>query len=966
MSSPIQNYIPCENHPTKLAKKYCNHEKCKVFLCNACVLSSHVDHIQDVQNLNTLYVSNTSLLNKLLSVSEKNKSFSKDLTFKCMNFVFHQAKHYCKQCNGFICNKCMEKHEKDHTFVSLEDYNNNFRDLIQFFISIINFDNSVGSGMTFSGIPEKYQFLEKGFDGLMKNVSDCKFRVNELIKKRNNFLLNYIEKLHKFYIRKQNLIAKNKDSFKKMIKIIDDIKFEKDEKKVFKYYIDFQMLVEGMFIQEDEKANFLKMYGKLNEIKEKINGLNESLLTQIESELKELGEEQINTLFGNVDKVIEEHNSTFKGEICKILNIDEEQYDKMYSADMLNKESKKYDEYEGPRKDLAPVKVHHENEIKEEVRVEEPKEEIKPQIVEKVIEREIIKEVNVTKNKFTDNDTVCVNNVCMIKVEGEEKKEEKPKEIIKEVIKEVYVEKEKREEKKPLVLSLESCNSIFYQGEEKKPIVEIPPQKEKIENSKEQRDTFEIQSVAKEPIIEIREVKKESVPNQHENKDAFSFIHEKIVVPNTTENNHSFTINNAYDKYVPLEKNNQQEVQVKVASPEIVSQPEKTIIETPIPVVNNETKSPEPEKKEEVKPIEEEVKPIEDIKVNEEESKPIEEIKEEENVITSSEPETKEEESKKEDQIIKPIPPNVIKMINSLMAQNPSLTETKQILSSISYPERNFLEIFALGQNCRTSFIFNPYFKKVEEIENNFPFKFPTSHSFLNIQPYVYISGGKNIDSSSGNDLNLFQKIQRSDDKNFIVTQLPSMLEARSSHTMVHISKLNSICAIAGSRLKSCELFSFESSTWKALPLLATSREKASACVINEEFLYVFFGFDRTKSKYVTTIERISLDTLSQWESISLPGNQNILKKQGLSSVPTKDGKILLVGGVNSLRNECKDILSFDWTNKKTSKIMELPGPCSFTHISFIQLTDGLWYNITENFEVVKYEMEENKFSFVK
>ena len=45
---------------------------------------------------------------------------------------------------------------------------------------------------------------------------------------------------------------------------------------------------------------------------------------------------------------------------------------------------------------------------------------------------------------------------------------------------------------------------------------------------------------------------------------------------------------------------------------------------------------------------------------------------------------------------------------------------------------------------------------------------------------------------------------------------------------------------------------------------------------------------------------------------------------------------------------------------------MELPGPCSFTHISFIQLTDGLWYNITENFEVVKYEMEENKFSFVK
>ena len=32
MSSPIQNFIPCANHPSKLAKKYCANDKCKSFI----------------------------------------------------------------------------------------------------------------------------------------------------------------------------------------------------------------------------------------------------------------------------------------------------------------------------------------------------------------------------------------------------------------------------------------------------------------------------------------------------------------------------------------------------------------------------------------------------------------------------------------------------------------------------------------------------------------------------------------------------------------------------------------------------------------------------------------------------------------------------------------------------------------------------------------------------------------------
>ena len=47
-------------------------------------------------------------------------------------------------------------------------------------------------------------------------------------------------------------------------------------------------------------------------------------------------------------------------------------------------------------------------------------------------------------------------------------------------------------------------------------------------------------------------------------------------------------------------------------------------------------------------------------------------------------------------------------------------TSTKNVQAkkpNMSEEERNFLEIIALGQNCKTSFVFNPYLLLIEEIE---------------------------------------------------------------------------------------------------------------------------------------------------------------------------------------------------------------------------------------------------------
>ena len=242
-SSGIQNYIPCANHPSKLAKKYCSHADCKAFLCNACVLDAHVSHIDMVQNLNSLYIKNVDFLKKLLSVSEKRKTQSTNLTFKCMNFVFHQAKHFCKQCKGFICTKCMANHEKNHEFVPLEDYVSGFSNLIDFFISIINYD-SHNVHENFDINPVNYIEMNVKIESFLSGFSGVKYKVAEVMKARNNFILNYIEKLHKFYVKKQNVILSNKEAFKKLIKLADDIKFERDGIKVFQFYMEFKNILE--------------------------------------------------------------------------------------------------------------------------------------------------------------------------------------------------------------------------------------------------------------------------------------------------------------------------------------------------------------------------------------------------------------------------------------------------------------------------------------------------------------------------------------------------------------------------------------------------------------------------------------------------------------------------------------------------------------------------------------------------
>ncbi len=281
----------------------------------------------------------------------------------------------------------------------------------------------------------------------------------------------------------------------------------------------------------------------------------------------------------------------------------------------------------------------------------------------------------------------------------------------------------------------------------------------------------------------------------------------------------------------------------------------------------------------------------------------------------------------------------------------------EEYLTILSWEERNFTEIISVGYNCHSCFVFNPFLKTIKEMEF-IHFKFPAFHSFINILPWVFVSGGKDFNNK---ELDNFFKFRRIDQKNFEFFQLSPMKEKRTYHTMLEYK--NKIYALSGSKVKSCQKYDVSSDTWQILPNLNSSRERASSAIYNEEYLYVFLGFDRIINKFANTIERMSLTKEECWEVLNIKGNTNLLKKQASCIYSTEQG-VYLLGGVNAFRNESKDVLFFDFAKNFISAAkINLLSNASFNQTVMQKICEeNLLYNFTENFEITRFDEKEMKF----
>ena len=128
------NYIFCNNHNLKLAKKYC--EQCNIFICNGCALDDHSTHFEKLNKITNLYSNKSSILQKFLNFN--NDKMKGGAFIKCMNFVFHEGSHYCKECKNFICSKCLISHETGHSIILVSDYIPFLKEKVEFLIKFMD------------------------------------------------------------------------------------------------------------------------------------------------------------------------------------------------------------------------------------------------------------------------------------------------------------------------------------------------------------------------------------------------------------------------------------------------------------------------------------------------------------------------------------------------------------------------------------------------------------------------------------------------------------------------------------------------------------------------------------------------------------------------------------------------------------------------------------------------------------
>ena len=283
-------------------------------------------------------------------------------------------------------------------------------------------------------------------------------------------------------------------------------------------------------------------------------------------------------------------------------------------------------------------------------------------------------------------------------------------------------------------------------------------------------------------------------------------------------------------------------------------------------------------------------------------------------------------------------------------------------LKNFTWKERSMFEILIPCKNEEALCLYNPYKKEVEKIELQLDKKFPIGFSTCIKLPFCFISGGKSKNENDEiEELDTFYSLTRVGPKIFEKIKLPNLLESKSNHCMFEIPYLKSICALGGTNSKDVEIFDYlDNKLWTSLPDLNFIRDGATCCVINDTFLYCFFGYDSEKLEYITSIEKLDLETKKEWQILNPFGNKSFMKKKFSSCISYRknfEEHIFIVGGVNVLNSESKDCLVYDQVTNNIEKYEgSLPYKSSFYNNSFFQLPNGIYYNLTADMQLIQYE----------
>ena len=240
--------------------------------------------------------------------------------------------------------------------------------------------------------------------------------------------------------------------------------------------------------------------------------------------------------------------------------------------------------------------------------------------------------------------------------------------------------------------------------------------------------------------------------------------------------------------------------------------------------------------------------------------------------------------------------------------------ESNEIIGSAVLDNQELFCIITYEKDMK---VLTPYYYKRKDNEDLTKFNLFTA--FCNGKGKLYFSGGESEqegdpDKTVAKYNNFFyvdlKNLKENKDK-IIIEELPNLNESRTWHSMIYVPH-KYIFIVGGSNTKSVEVYNMETNELKKDSELNEIRSESTLCLVNNMYLYAFYGF-LLYQEHITTIERCNLlKGERKWEYVY------INEKNGVNFYPSffgvsyfKNDEILLIGS-----NDNGDEKHFDYIYK--------------------------------------------------
>ncbi len=272
--------------------------------------------------------------------------------------------------------------------------------------------------------------------------------------------------------------------------------------------------------------------------------------------------------------------------------------------------------------------------------------------------------------------------------------------------------------------------------------------------------------------------------------------------------------------------------------------------------------------------------------------------------------------------------------------------------------DRELLMIIPLT-NCVASYNKNIYKKlKCDFDDKNTKIKnFLAGSASIHVKDNLFISGGELHDEA----VNFFLTLNIQDK---IIEELVELNYARRFHTMINILD-KYIMVIGGWNSSQVEIIDLSScKIWEIMPSMSCDRSDCTPYFFNNQFVYVFGGWDYNTKICIPDVEKYELfdnnqaiNMKNKWEIIRVKNNSLFLQKYNMGIIPLINEKtdisekILLVGGFDDEYDYSCSVVKVEILNEDdilyiSRDIKGLP-------------TDGessFWYEKT--FHIIKNELD--------